>query len=59
MDFPIHCLKLRVASGKLWRDAPLKDLASSLLSAAHFLFQQVLHFITIQNVLWGIQEKMF
>ncbi|XXG76315.1 hypothetical protein AAC387_Pa08g0684 [Persea americana] len=70
VDFPIHCLKLRVSSSKLWRDFPLKsDLASTLFSAAHSLFQQIIfaheksfevdNFGKIKSIFHSIQENSF
>ncbi|XP_077240383.1 midasin-like protein isoform X2 [Tasmannia lanceolata] len=42
-DYPVHCLKLRVASGNLWQDAPsTRGLPSTLLSVARYLFQQII-----------------
>ncbi|KAF8388344.1 hypothetical protein HHK36_027010 [Tetracentron sinense] len=41
-DYPVHCLKLRAASGYLWKKFPSRrDVPIILFSAARSLFQQI------------------
>ncbi|XP_043707635.1 midasin [Telopea speciosissima] len=42
-DYPVHCLKLRVASGNLWQSSPPeREISSILWSTALSLFQQII-----------------
>ncbi|XP_058077090.1 midasin isoform X2 [Magnolia sinica] len=61
-DYYVHCLKLRVASGKLWQDAPSRrNLSSTLFSAAHSLFQQIIyaHKKSFEENIFGEMKSIF
>lgn len=68
MDYPIHHLKLRVASCNLWQVAPSRrGIPSSLLSVARSLFQKIIfahkksfgedNFGNIKSVFSSIEEN--
>ncbi|KAJ4957407.1 hypothetical protein NE237_024518 [Protea cynaroides] len=67
-DYPVHCLKLRVAAGNLWQNSlPEREISTVLLSTAHSLFQQIIfahrksfeedQFSKIKYILCSIQEN--
>ncbi|GFY97181.1 midasin-like protein [Actinidia rufa] len=68
-DYPMHCLKSRVASSNLWHSHPsVTNVQTFLLSTARSLFQQIIYvhrksfeadnFAVIESILCFFQKNM-
>ncbi|XP_052182550.1 midasin isoform X2 [Diospyros lotus] len=68
-DYPVQCLKLRVASCSIWQTCSSStNVQCSLLSMARFLFQQIIYahrksfesdkYIAIKSILCSFQNNM-
>ncbi|XP_028066482.1 midasin-like [Camellia sinensis] len=68
-DYPMHCLKIRVASCNLWQSCPpVTNVQAFLLSVARSLFQQIIYahrksfeadkYAVIKSLLGSFQKNM-